>query len=194
MITRAKLSSVVQGLPKYRSMLAGNTAYSPNAFESIATANPAGTSTFTFSSIPSTYQHLQIRFWNLTSVNGESVLMRFNGDTGGNYTRHRLRGYSTTPSSSGSNGNTSMYVNSSGNGSNTTYPEFGIIDIHDYATTNKYKSMKDLNGIDIVGSGDIQFQSGLWMSTSAINSITFLLTAGSFSTGTIFALYGIKGA
>jgi hypothetical protein len=194
MISRATLSGVVAGQQKFRSMLAGNAAFIPTAFNSIATANPAGTSTFTFSSIPSTYQHLQIRFWNLTSANGESVLMRFNGDTGGNYTRHRLRGYSSVASSSGSNGNTSMYVNSSGNGSSTTYPEFGIIDIHDYANTSKYKSMKDLNGVDVSGSGDVSFQSGLWMSTSAINSITFLVTAGTFSTGTIFALYGIAGA
>ena len=61
-------------------------------------------------------------------------------------------------------------------------------------TFTKYKSIKILNGADTNGGGDIQFQSGLWMNTNAVSSISFFLTAGTFSSGAIFALYGIKGA
>ncbi len=62
-VSRVKTSSILQGFPKSRSLLAGNAYFQPTAYESIATTTvgAGGTSTITFSSIPSTYTHLQIR-------------------------------------------------------------------------------------------------------------------------------------
>ena len=116
MITRLKLSTIEQGLPKYRSMLAGNSAYVPPSYESIASATGTGSSgTITFSSIPGTYQHLQIRINSRNdSTDGATTTMRFNGDTGSNYARHYLYGDGATVSASGNATTTSMWVQAGG--------------------------------------------------------------------------------
>ena len=76
MITRLKLSTIEQGLPKYRSMLAGNAAYVPSSYESIASATGTGSSgTITFSSIPSTYQSLQLRV-SCINTTGDNMVLR----------------------------------------------------------------------------------------------------------------------
>jgi hypothetical protein len=62
----------------------------------------------------------------------------------------------------------------------------------DYANTNKYKTLRTLNGSDANGSGVVQLRSGLWMSSSAINAITLSTSAGNFNQYSSFALYGIK--
>jgi hypothetical protein len=70
----------------------------------------------------------------------------------------------------------------------------GVVDILDYANANKYKTTRNLMGNDYNGSGNIQLFSGLWMSTSAINTITLTTSTGSnWTSATQFALYGIKG-
>jgi predicted patatin/cPLA2 family phospholipase len=70
----------------------------------------------------------------------------------------------------------------------------GVIDILDYANTNKYKTVRALSGHDNNGSGYVNFESGLWMSTSAITSIKLFTAGNVYAQYTQFALYGIKGA
>ena len=197
MITRLKLSTVEQGLPKYRSMLAGNTAFVP-AFESIATATGTGSSnTITFSSIPSTYQHLQIRSLSKTTTAGTAnatYTLQFNSDTGSNYTRHALIGDGATVSASGAASQTSIRAGGNTEANSTNIFAVSIVDILDYANTNKYKTVRSLFGSDLNGSGEVNFRSGAWMSTSAVTSITLTTSSGNFSTTSTFALYGIKGA
>ena len=70
-------------------------------YESISTVTvgAGGTSSISFSSIPSTYKHLQIRFIGTCTVSGEysqAVYMRVNSDTGSNYSRHSLGGNGST--------------------------------------------------------------------------------------------------
>ena len=79
-------------------------------------------------------------------------------------------------------------------GLHNTSANAAIIDVLDYASTSKYKTLRDFEGVDINVSGDIVISSGLWQSTSAINSITFYLGSGNFATTTTVALYGIKAA
>ena len=71
-----------------------------------------------------------------------------------------------------------------------------LIDIQDYASTTKYKTVRSFSGMD-GNAADTQYvvtlRSNLWLSTSAITSIT-LIPATAFTTSTTFALYGIKGA
>jgi hypothetical protein len=68
------------------------------AFESIATAVGTGSNTtITFSSIPATFKHLQVRMLAKDTHNGGGALVRYtplviNGDTGANYTRHNING------------------------------------------------------------------------------------------------------
>ena len=170
------------------------------SFESIATATGTGSSgTITFSSIPSTYQHLQIRFFGFGTNESAfgRVLVRFNGDTDSNYSWHRVVGDGVTAvAADGALNQTSMRLIGSSYGLNTTTALVGIVDIHDYANTSKNKTAMSCSGHDrnnTIG-GDILLASGSYRSTSAITSITLFADAGNYGTSTVAALYGIKGA
>lgn len=167
------------------------------AYESIATATGTGSSgTITFSSIPSTYTHLQLRVHAIaTAYSGTGGYVRFNGDTASNYAYHYLWGGGATVQAGGVATQTSMQVLINNNvGLHNTSGNAAVIDILDYASTSKNKTLRCLEGVDINGNGDLSVNSGLWMSTSAINSVTLYLGSGSFATTTTVALYGIKAA
>jgi hypothetical protein len=164
-------------------------------FESIATVNvgAGGVSSVTFSSIPSTFQHLQIRSIVTANPNAR-VGLQFNADTTGtNYSLHYLYGNGSTVSS-GYVAN-SFGVSVAPSGSNFAGV---IVDILDYGNTNKYKVSRSLSGQDRNGAGDILIYSTLWRNTAAIGSIElypYEVTgqSGTFPQYSHFALYGIKG-
>lgn len=191
--SRVKTSSILQGFPKSRSLLAGNSYYVPPSYESIATANGTGSSDIiTLSSIPSTYKHLQLR---ITGGNNFSYYAKltFNGDaTTSNYRTHYLQGNGTTASAGTYTAYAGVVIAGAGGFVN---PTSYIIDILDYATANKYRTMRGLGGPDVNGSGGvIELVSGLWMSTSSITSITLTANSGTpWTSTTKVALYGIKG-
>lgn len=171
-----------------------------NSYESISTVTvgSGGTGMVTFSSIPSTFKHLQIRAFNQSNRNDdnrESLKLRFNSDTGSNYSFHVLSGNGSTTTAYGDSNQTFIEVDwtsSSLAGSNL----FGaqIIDILDYADTNKYKTSRTLGGNDTNGSGNMSLNSGSWRNTAAISSVTLIPYVGSlFNQYSSFALYGIKG-
>lgn len=171
-----------------------------NSYESIATINGDGSSSsITFSSIPSTYQHLQIRVTareaSGTNVFGNTTVQA-NGDTGSNYTMHQLYGDGTAYSNGSSGyGSATAMVNIAGNSAAASTMGVGIVDILDYTNTNKLKTFRCLTGTDNnTGSGYILLRSQLWNSTSAITSLTLTDTSGvAFTSTSSFALYGIKG-
>jgi hypothetical protein len=168
-------------------------------FESIATVSLASAaSDITFSSIPSTFTHLQIRYIARTDTGGFGKLT-FNSDTtGSNYYSHNLAG-----AGSGS-GTASAYAGSSysaalfdvyGIPTATSVFLAGVMDILDYTSTNKNKTFRALEGYDQNGGGVIQFASGSYSATpAAISTIKFALNTGSFQQYSHFALYGIRSA
>ena len=80
--SRIKTSSILQGFPKSRSLLAGNAAYDPAATFLIQRTTLSSTGTVTFTSIPQTYKHLQIRFLARHSASGNiNGLVRLNGSS-----------------------------------------------------------------------------------------------------------------
>jgi hypothetical protein len=171
------------------------------SFESIATATGTGSSgTITFTSIPSTYKHLQIRYigrYDGASVTANSTFT-INSDTGANYAIHDLVGNGSAASSGGTASASSIrYARVAGSTATASVVAAGIIDIHDYASTSKYKTVRILSGVD-GNAADTNYQislrSGLWMNTNAITSLTFTTASGNWTTATQFALYGIKGA
>lgn len=199
------MSPILQGLAN--GSVRGYGGYLPlgasTAFESIATATGTGSnSSITFSSIPSTYQHLQIRYIgrnteaDIDDVMGE---MTFNTDTtGSNYNRHGLFGIGSVVNAFGET-NPIEYGRLVRANATAGIMGVGIIDIHDYASTTKNKVIRTFTGDDRNGSGNVHIQSGLWRNTTAINSITLYArnitsTTVYFSSNTSFALYGIKGA
>ena len=167
------------------------------AFESIASATGTGSSgTITFSSIPGTYRHLQIRYIARgdTVANTVGLNMQFNSDTGSNYTYHRLEGDGASTFAAGGASQTNTQLGTVTAASATAnIMGVGIVDIHDYASTSKYKTARMFGAQDRNGAGNILLRSGLWMSTSAITSITITTSLGNFTTTSQFALYGIKG-
>ena len=183
----------------YASQISGHLFAPSGAYDSIATSTvgSGGTSSITFSSIPSTYQHLQIRAIARTDRAGavDSIKMRFNSDTTANYAFHYLYGDGST--AVGDAGpNTSYMALLEATGNTATSGIFGafVTDILDYDNTSKYKTVRNLGGDDRNGSGLMSLTSGLWQSTSAITSITiFPFTGPNFVQYSSFALYGIKG-
>lgn len=169
------------------------------SFESISTVTlSSNNATITFSSIPSTYRHLQIRGVMYGSVNGSIAYMRVNGDSTSNYSSHKMYGGFTTTGSGGAGnelgtymlsfGPTSIYGMQSGG-----YENVGVIDILNYSNTSAYKTAISKGGMVLPSaSGDYSLSSGSWRSTAAISNVTLHCVGGLFVAGTTFALYGIK--
>ena len=164
-----------------------------------------GASSVTFSSIPQTYTHLQIRLIGRTSATGATnndiAFTVGNGsvDTGANYSRHRFYGTGSANNSSGA-----PSVNYAGSeigvlpASDQLANVFGvgIIDILDYTNTNKDKTMKILCGIDDnsgTTTSRLSLSSSTWYSTSAINIINLFSSGGwNLLQYSHIALYGVK--
>lgn len=170
----------------------------PTAFESISTATGTGSaSSVTLSSIPSTYEHLQVRFYALGSA-GATLGLRINGDTTANYVRHFVDSYATGTSASGQISITNIDMTQD-LAINTVVPLVGIIDIHNYANTLRNKTVRILigqndGGINASGTNGICMMTGMRLSTEAISSLTFFTNGANFTTTSQFALYGIRGA
>jgi hypothetical protein len=183
------------------NLLVGNDPYIPPDFESIATVSvgSGGAANAEFTSIPSTYTHLQIRCiarYGGTAYN--NLLGAFNGDT--TYTNYRWHyltgdGSSVAAGSVQSSGAPLSMGLVAGTAQTTGVFAAQIIDILDYKNTNKNTTIRVLNAMDNNGSGEIRLVSGLWMNTAAITSITLTAQGGNnFAQYSHFALYGIKVA
>jgi hypothetical protein len=163
---------------------------SRNSYESIqtVTVGAGGQSSISFSAIPATYKHLQIRALARISTSGGSCPVEFNSDTNSsNYYQHVLFGSGASAGTGSGNDKTFGFQLDSGQ------PGGGVMDILDYTNTNKYTTVRTLSGNDTNGGGYITLRSGLWSNTAAITSITIYPSAGNFTQYSSFALYGIKG-
>jgi hypothetical protein len=180
--------------------LSSGVAASTSSYESIASATGTGSSgTITFSSIPSTYKHLQIRgLARSTEAAGTSNLYikSFNSDAGTNYAHHRLTGNGSIVTANGQATQSDIILGQvPAASSSANLACVFIIDILDYASTSKYKTIRAFAGQDTNNAfnGQVGLYSGLWQSTSALTALSLSLDGGSFNTISTFALYGIKG-
>ena len=169
------------------------------AFNFIASATNTGSSTISFTSIPGTYKVLQIR-GNIVGSSAtylQSWNMTINSDTGANYSYHYLNGDNTNVTAGGgaSNANTLSGLKVAGSSLSSSTSSGLIIDIIDYANTNKYKTLKSISGAatntSTAGNDAITISSGVWMSNSAITSVQ-LIISGTYATGSTFSMYGIN--
>lgn len=185
-----------KSLTRYTNMLAGNfIPWEPaGAYESIATVTvgSGGASSITFSSIPSTYTHLQLR-GIFNSATQPQALLRFNSDSGSNYSYHQIEGNGSSAVAGAGTSTTSIIHFINGMESTTTAGNAFIVDVLDYANTNKNKTTRALTGCDKNGSGQMFLVSGNWRSTSAITDISITTNAGTFAQYSQVALYGIRG-
>lgn len=183
----------------------GHISY--NSYESIATVtvpSGGGSSSIDFTSIPQTYKHLQLRYiaknTDTTKADLDSFYITFNGVGGTSYSWYRLEGlWNGTVQSYGiaSQGNIWIGPNITSYSSYANMFSPGIIEILDYADTNKFKAVRKIGGVTTNGTGtepgEMAFNSGSFQSTSAITSISLSKSGSNLATYSHFALYGIKG-
>ena len=178
------------------------------SYDSIATETLASnTVSITFSGIPSTYKHLQIRgllreSWAGGATGQVSSNIRLNGDTGSNYTQNYLR-QSTSALQSAYDGSSLTRINYTGFPSGTSGLDgmYGalIIDIHNYNDINKWRTVRIFNGSAIGTAGEysssmVDLTVGAWKNTAdAVNSVTIFSGITSLFAGSTIALYGIEG-
>jgi hypothetical protein len=172
-------------------------------FESIATVvvGSGGASEIEFTSIPSTYQHLQVRILaqsTRATFSADNIRFRLNDDTGSNYSRHFLSGDGASASSGATSSTDYMWCGQMS--STVTANIFGvaIIDILDYSNVNKFTTIRSLFGVDLNGinntiSGSVGIWSGNWRNTNAVTKMVFNAQSAGYAEKTHFALYGIKG-
>jgi hypothetical protein len=150
----------------------------------------------TFSSIPGTYTDLALRMSTRATPVGviESIKLRFNNDSGTNYSYTLLRGSGSSASSANSVSNDIIEVNGSP-GANITANTFSNNEI--YIPSYTVSQSKALSTSSIVennsSTGYQEAGAALWRNNAAITSI-LIDVSGSFVTGSSFYLYGIKNS
>jgi hypothetical protein len=147
----------------------------------------------TFSSIPQTYTDLVLVVQAKTTSTGD-VRIRFNGDSGSNYSFTYLTGNGTAASSGRGTNDTSALGNFNGQMTTTLGASNQILHFLNYsnATTNKTILSRGNNA-----SAGVDITVGLWRNTAAVTSITLGANGGfttTYESGSTFNLYGILGA
>lgn len=170
------------------------TATASGAFDLLeTTVLSSEASSVTFSNLGnySNYKHLQLRatikFTGTTYVG----FMRVNGVSSlSSYSSHRLYGDGSSVASQNQSGN--------GNLGTLVFPylttnAFGgiVADFLDFSNTNKNKTVRSLSGISS-GYPFVQLQSGAYLSTNAITSISVHAETNNLAIGSRLSLYGIK--
>ena len=151
----------------------------------------------TFSSIPQTYDHLEVSWYansdeNVTALRGVSTT--FNGDTGANYSAQVLEGTGTGTGAASLAGQTSMGFAALTEGKSGAANEMssGSFTIQNYTKTDRYKNLLAGYGVN---QRRVQLGSNRWHSTAAVTSITLTQDgSGSFIAGSVFTLRGINAA
>lgn len=166
------------------------TTYEPIATTTLGTA----AQNITFSSIPSTYTDLRIviTFFKETATSQTSCVVRFNSDTGTNYSFISIYGNGSTAGRTSSTGDTYIYANFFTDAT-STYSCFTTIDVFSYAGST-YKTVLTTGSGDKNSSGAVERGVGLWRDTTAINSVTLRSQVGNFAVGTTATVYGILKA
>ena len=159
-------------------------------YEKIATTTLSSTATdITFSSIPATYTDLKIVWVGKRTAGGQNLRIRFNSDTGSNYSATWISGDGTDALS---NRTTSA---TQGTGPRIISDQFsmGLIDIFSY-TASVNKTFLVTSAADYNGGGEVYNIVNLWRSTSTISTIELSISASSMTIGTTATLYGILRA
>ena len=171
--------------------------------EAIATSYLEGDyASVTFSGIPGTYEHLQLRISaksDRTSATNDDIEMTLNGSASG-YAHFRMTGQDSTPGVA-STTDTFIKVSSIQSAASVSgVSNYGsvIVDIFDYAEDgNKNTSVFGISGVNqatgALGRNRVTFFGGLWTTDDDVTSIALVPSGGSnFVRGSEFTLYGIQ--
>ena len=164
------------------------------------TVPSGGVSSIEFAGIPTggQYTHLQIRgiYRSNRSATLDPLMARFNSNASTSvYTQHAIYGNGSSVVATTNPGEAGIlqYAGSTANSSSNVFGGF-VMDILDYASTTKNKTLRSLGGYDNNGDGFIALNSGAYLSTSAIDTIRLYPFGGTMiEQNSQFALYGIRG-
>ena len=173
--------------------------------EAIATSYlEADYASVTFSGIPGTYEHLQLRISaksDRTSATNDDIELTFNGTTTP-YCHHRMTGQDATPADDDTASDTFIKVSSIQSAAVASgAANYGsvIVDIFDYADDgNRGTTVVGLSGVNQakpqdIGRNRVSFFTGLWSNLDDVTSIALVPSGGSnFVRGSEFTLYGIQ--
>jgi hypothetical protein len=158
----------------------------PATYEPIATQTlGSAAASVTFSSITSTYTDLKIIITMTATAGSPSLYLRYNGDTGTNYSTNSVYGDGTNAGSFRASNENKLYIGELNTTIGTT-----IVDVMNYSNTTTNKTCLARNSM----AANVQAIVGLWRNTSAINEIVVLTSSSTFIVGSTFTLYGIKAA
>lgn len=148
-------------------------------------------STVTFSSIPATYRDLVLVCSAAVTSTGDTIRLRFNGDTGNNYNWVFMNGTGSVASSS-SQSNQAQLDFTASVGLPTVVGRYNtILQIMDYSATDKHKTTLSRTNQNEDTYPGVTGLAGRWASTSAVTSMVIFPSTFSFIAGSTFALYGI---
>jgi Tfp pilus assembly protein PilV len=121
--------------------------------------------------------------------------MQFNSDTGSNYAWHWMDGNGSSATAQNGTSTASPWtIESAGNSATASAYGAFVVDVLDYASISKNKTVRSLSGYDGNGNGVIALASNLWLNTSAVNSIKLSPIYGSsINEYSQFSVYGVKG-
>lgn len=163
----------------------------------ISEQTPTGTGTVTWSSIPATYNSLEIEYvcdTDASSVTSTSIRMYFNNDTTATNYRSSLHFAYGTNSSVTVGADTASIVNVTGASSPANHCGRGHIKIIGYAGTTYYKESQGLFSYreDATTNHEVSGRSGHnWENTGAVNRVDLVTLTGNYLAGTVFRLYGV---
>ena len=167
-------------------MAAGST-YTPIATNTLGSS----AATVTFSSIAGTYTDLVIVADAIASTTANYELT-FNGDAGSNYSRTYLTGSGSAASSGRASNQTFIRCDQGGFLPTATWGSPLRVFVMNYSNSTTYKTaLTRSDGASASGTGAVV---ALWRNTAAITSLTLACSGATFSTGSIFTLYGIAAA
>ena len=165
--------------------MAAGATYEPIATNTLGTA----TDIVTFSSISGAYTDLILVISGAKAYQ-TNTHMRFNGDTGSNYSFTNLRGNGLSTGSNRYTSQTFMYIDIATTLASEIHTK--IIQINNYSNTTTYKTALIR---DSAATAEALVGAGLWRDTAAITSITITnVNAYNWNVGTMFTLYGIAAA
>lgn len=165
------------------------STYTPIATNTLSSA----TTTVTFSSIAGTYTDIVIVANLKMGASTYQPILRFNSDTGSNYSSTTIWGDGSSSGSSRHTNQNGIYANPGAGVGTAGQFEPWIINVQNYSNTTTYKTtIARFNNAQSVSNAGV----GLWRNTAAITTISLTAESGSndFQTGSVFTIYGIKAA
>jgi hypothetical protein len=158
------------------------STYTPLATVTLGTA----VSSVSFSSIPATYRDL-IVVLNVSGSADVGIRLRFNGDTGTNYTTVAMAGWSGGTLSNSYPLAYALFYNLTVGVNTNGIPAPVIGQIMDYSATDKHKTLLTRAS----STNEATAMASRWANTNAITSMEIYLASGNYAVGSTFNLYGV---